>query len=77
MNRFFHNILSAVAAVAAMALGGAATSCTMIEDDVTDCPTGLYVRFVYDYNTQRADMFRDHVGHVKLYVYDEIGRAHV
>lgn len=41
MNRFFHNILSAVAAVAAMALGGAATSCTMIEDDVTDCPTGL------------------------------------
>ena len=73
MNRFFHNILSAVAAVAAMALGGAATSCTMIEDDVTDCPTGLYVRFVYDYNTQRADMFRDHVGHVKLYVYDEQG----
>ncbi len=45
----------------------------MMEDDNKGCPTGLYVRFVYDYNTQRADMFRDHVGHVKLYVYDENG----
>ncbi len=52
----------------------AASSCTMIKDDVSDCPTGLYVRFVYDYNTQRADMFKDHVGHVTLYVYDEQGR---
>lgn len=46
----------------------------MMEDDTDDCPKGLFVRFVYDYNTQRADMFRDHVGHVKLYVYDENGR---
>lgn len=46
----------------------------MMHPDLKDCPTGLYVRFVYDYNTQRADMFKDHVGHVKLYVYDEQGR---
>ena len=45
----------------------------MIEDDLSDCPAGLYVRFIYDYNTQRADMFKDHVGHVELYVYDENG----
>ena len=45
----------------------------MMEDDRSDCPTGLYVRFVYDYNTQRADMFKDHVGYVTVYVYDESG----
>ena len=48
-------------------------ACTMMEDDRSDCPTGLYVRFVYDYNTQRADMFKDHVGYVTVYVYDESG----
>ena len=51
----------------------AATGCSMMEEDRSDCPTGLYVRFVYDYNTQRADMFKDHVGYVNVYVYDEDG----
>lgn len=54
-----------------MAVAMLAASCTMIQDSVDYCPTGLYVRFVYDYNTARADMFKDHVGHVRLYVYDE------
>lgn len=74
MNRFLHNILSktAIAAIA-LAMLIPVSSCSMMEDDTDDCPKGLYVRFVYDYNTQRADMFRDHVGHVKLYVYDENG----
>lgn len=51
-----------------------AASCSMMHDDNDDCPTGLYVRFIYDYNTQRADMFKDHVGHVQLYIFDENGR---
>lgn len=75
MNRFLHNILSkTVLAAVALAALIPVSSCSMMEDDTDDCPKGLYVRFVYDYNTQRADMFRDHVGHVKLYVYDENGR---
>jgi len=45
----------------------------MVEDDVDYCPKGLYVRFVYDYNIQRADMFKDHVGYVSLYIFDEKG----
>lgn len=52
----------------------AVASCSMMEEDRSDCPTGLYVRFVYDYNMQRADMFKDHVGYVVVYVYDETGR---
>ena len=59
-----------VALVAALAL----SSCNWMTEDMDDCPTGLYVNFVYDYNIQRADMFKDHVGGLTLYVYDESDR---
>ncbi len=49
-------------------------SCDLVTDDLSDCPTGLYVNFVYDYNIDHADMFKDHVGSVTLYVYDESDR---
>ena len=52
----------------------AMTSCDMMEQDLSDCPYGLYVTFKYDYNLQRADMFNDHVGSVTLYIFDEDGR---
>lgn len=68
MTRFLHILFSAWLLALCM------SSCTMVTEDVTDCPSGLFVRFVYDYNTQRADMFKDHVGHVTVYVYDESGR---
>lgn len=69
MNRFLHK--SACAALLGLSL--TATSCSMMEDKVDECPTGLFVRYVYDYNIQRADMFSYHVGYVTLYVYDENG----
>jgi len=50
------------------------SSCDMMTEDLSDCPTGLYVNFVYDYNIQRADMLKDHVGGLTLYVYDESDR---
>ena len=59
-----------VAVVAALAL----SSCSMMTEDLDNCPTGLYVNFVYDYNIQRADMLKDHVGGLTLYVYDESDR---
>ena len=59
-----------VAVLAALSL----SSCDMMTEDLSDCPTGLYVSFVYDYNIQRADMFKDHVGGLTLYVYDESDR---
>lgn len=70
MNSFRSIIFKALALIAAAM---SITSCSMMEDDRSDCPTGLYVRFVYDYNTERADMFKDQVGSVTLYVYDENG----
>lgn len=54
--------------------GSLLSSCSMMHEDRDDCPSGLYVRFAYDYNTLRADIFKDHVGHVQLYVFDEEGR---
>ena len=69
--KHFHQILiTVIIACMAVAFG----ACSMMEDDRSDCPTGLYVRFIYDYNTQRADMFKDHVGYVTVYVYDESGK---
>jgi len=59
-----------VAALALVAL----SSCDLMTEDLDDCPTGLYVTFVYDYNIQRADMLKDHVGGLTLYVYDESDR---
>lgn len=52
-------------------------SCSMMSDEekLDGCPTGDFVvQFVYDYNIQRADMFRDHVGEIALYVFDENGK---
>ena len=49
------------------------TACSMMETDLSHCPpvdTGLYISFKYDYNIQRSDMFRDHVGGVTAYIFD-------
>ncbi len=69
------NRIARIKNLVVMALMAFLTSaCSMMEDDLKDCPTGLYVRFVYDYNTARADMFKDHVGYVVLYVYNAEGK---
>ncbi|MDE6548041.1 MAG: FimB/Mfa2 family fimbrial subunit [Muribaculaceae bacterium] len=71
MRLTFSNIItSSVLLLSGMGIA----SCSMMEEDLSDCPTGLYVRFIYDYNTQRADMFKDHVGHVEVLVFDESKR---
>ena len=54
--------------------GWSLAACSMMETDQSDCPpvdTGLYISFKYDYNIQRSDMFRDHVGGVTAYIFDE------
>lgn len=53
------------------------TACAWMDEgeDLAGCPTGDFVvQFVYDYNIQRSDMFRDQVGEVNLYVFDEAGK---
>ena len=65
------NCLTAALAAASL------TACSLMSEDLSDCPTGLYVNFVYDYNNEGprgSDMFKDHVGGLTLYVYDEADR---
>lgn len=45
----------------------------MMEDELPPCPQGLDLRFKYDYNLERADMFPDQVGAVCVYLYDNDG----
>lgn len=65
------NILRSL--LAAAALGAGLTACDYIHDDLDPCPGGLYLAFRYDYNLQRADLFRDHVGSVTAYLFDREG----
>lgn len=58
-----------------LALTAALAACSAVEDDsLPPCPQGLDLSFTYSYNTERADMFRDHVGAVTVYLYDGEGK---
>jgi hypothetical protein len=62
------NLLLALVSIALLG------SCNMMKEDADETYCGLFVNFKYDYNLQRADMFKDHVGGVTLYVFDSNGR---
>lgn len=56
-------------------LSGLTASCGLIEDDaLPPCEQGVFLRFRYDRNLERANMFPDHVGGVSVYIYDEQGK---
>lgn len=54
---------------AMVAILATTASCSWISEGLEPCPTGLHLRFVYDYNMMRSDVFRDHVGEVTAYVF--------
>ena len=45
-------------------------SCTLLEENLPECTAHMRLHFKYDYNMQRADMFHDHVGMVRLFAVD-------
>lgn len=48
-------------------------SCSMMKEDLSDCPDCrnlLRITLRYDYNTQRANMFCDHVEEVMVFIVD-------
>lgn len=54
--------------------GSMLSSCNdLMHDDLPPCDMGVDLQFKYDYNVQRADMFKDHVGGLCVFVYDEKG----
>ncbi len=61
--------LSAVC-VAALAMGGCSS---LIYDDLDECPAGLQLRFVFDYNLLKADAFATQVTSVNVWAFDATG----
>lgn len=47
------------------------TSCSLVNEDMSECPRGVTVRFVYDYNMERANAFPSQVDCVTLYIFDQ------
>lgn len=59
--------------LAALLFCSAMTACTSIYDNMSECPTGQYFRYVYDKTMSGGDAFGAQVGFASLYVYDENG----
>ena len=57
-----------------MACGLLCSCHDLMHDDLPPCDMGVDLKFKYDYNIQRADMFNDHVGGLCVFVYDEQGK---
>lgn len=49
------------------------SSCGSVFDDLEPCPTGVSMRFVYDYNLEEANAFASQVDCLVLYLYDSAG----
>lgn len=68
MTRIFRLLIIAFAAIAST------SSCGSVFDDLDPCPTGVDVRFVYDYNLESANAFPSQVDCLTLHVYDSDGQ---
>lgn len=78
MNSNKHSIKSRVCAWSARlgalcALLTGTVSCSMVNEDMDPCPQGVSLRFVYDYNMERANAFPSQVDCVTLYIFDRNG----
>lgn len=59
--------------IASLILTAGFISCNTIYTDRSDCPRGVSLRFVYDYNMEYADAFSSKVHCLSVYVFDEDG----
>ena len=67
------NILSIFILVLATLTGIGLGSCSHFYDDLSECPSGLRIRFRYDYNLKFADAFTNEVKSVNVWAFDENG----
>ena len=72
----FKSVLSSaiIRGAAALLMAAGAISCNTIYDDQSDCPRGVSLRFVYDYNMEYVNSFHKKVHCVNVYVFDENGK---
>lgn len=74
MRPFGHNrILRTIGTALCAVLAAATVSCERIYEDLDPCPSGVSLRFVYDYNMEFANSFPRKVDCLTLFVYDAAG----
>lgn len=49
------------------------TGCSLFQDDLEECPAGLRLRFVFNYNLLKADAFSTQVNSVNVWAFDKNG----
>lgn len=71
----FKSVISSVISrgAAALLLAAVAISCNTIYEDQSDCPRGVSLRFVYDYNMEFANSFHKQAHCLNVYVFDKDG----
>ncbi len=76
MNSLKKIIKSAVVGTVIMAVPAIAglTSCNAFNEDLEECPRGLRLRFIYDYNMEFANAFPSQVDCLTLLIYNEEGQ---
>ena len=72
----FKSVLSSaiIRGASALLMAAGAISCNTIYDDQSECPRGVSLRFVYDYNMEYVNSFHKKVHCVDVYVFDENGK---
>ena len=72
----FKSVISSaiIRGAAALLMAAGAISCNTIYDDQSECPRGVSLRFVYDYNMEYVNSFHKKVHCVNVYVFDENGK---
>lgn len=68
-----NNYFLACKGLVALFLALTTTACSSIYDDLSECPSGQYFRYVYDKTLSGGDAFGAQVGYASLYVYDQDG----
>lgn len=71
----FKSVISSaiIRGAAALLMAAGAISCNTIYDDQSDCPRGISLRFVYDYNMEFANSFHKQAHCLNVYVFDKDG----
>ena len=71
----FKSVISSVISrgAAALLLAAVAISCNTIYEDQSDCPRGVSLRFVYDYNMEFANSFHTQAHCLNVYLFDKDG----
>lgn len=70
MKRLIYSLLILVTVIPALCLTGCSA---VMDDEPTPCPQGLEIRFIYNYNLERANAFPAQVDCLILHIYDEDG----